>query len=153
MPGIEIVHRSELARIRAFYEGVGYGGGVGDSDLAFAATIDGRVAGAVRLCEEAGMIVLRGMHVAPAWQRQGIGRALLARCVPWLDRGEAFCLPYGHLIDLYGEAGFTLTPPKTLPRFLAERLEGYLSKGQRVLAMRRPGTAHMPNKSFASRIA
>jgi len=38
-------------------------------------------------------------------------------------------------------------------RFLAERLEGYLSKGQGVLAIRRPGAAHMPNKSFASRIA
>lgn len=38
-------------------------------------------------------------------------------------------------------------------RFLTKRLESYLSKGQGVLAMRRPGAAHMPNKSFASRIA
>lgn len=153
MPGIEIEHPSELARLRAFYDEVGYGGGVRDTDLAFTATTDGRIVGAVRLCEEAGVIVLRGMHVAPAWQRQGIGRALRAACIPWLDRGEAFCLPYDHLAGFYGEAGFTPAPLETLPRFLAERLEGYLSKGQRVLAMRRPVAPHMPNKSFASRIA
>ncbi|CAH0186003.1 hypothetical protein SRABI118_01370 [Massilia sp. Bi118] len=150
---VAIVHRSELARIRAFYEALGYGGGVRDTDLAFAATIDGRVVGAVRLCEEAGVIVLRGMHVDPACQRQGIGRALLARCVPWLDRGEAFCLPYDHLVEFYGAAGFTPAPSATLPPFLAERLEAYVLKGQRVLAMRRPAATHMPNKSFASRIA
>jgi predicted N-acetyltransferase YhbS len=153
MPKVAIVHPSELARLRAFYAEAGYGGGVRDADLAFAATIDGRVVGAVRLCEEAGVIVLRGMHVDPAFQHQGIGRALLAQCVPWLDRGEAFCLPYDHLAGFYGKVGFTPAPLKTLPRFLTERLEGYLLKGQRVLTMRRAGAAHMPNKSFASRIA
>ncbi|MFC5547336.1 GNAT family N-acetyltransferase [Massilia aerilata] len=153
MPGIAIVHRSELARVRAFYEEAGYGGGVLDIDRVFAATTDGRIVGVVRLCEEEGVIVLRGMHVAAACQRQGIGRALLARCVPWLERGEAFCLPYARLAGFYGEAGFTPAPPETLPRFLAERLDGYRSKGQGVLAMRRAGAAHMPNKSFASRIA
>jgi predicted N-acetyltransferase YhbS len=153
MLNIEIAHRSDMARIRAFYEAVGYGGGVHDADLAFAATLDGRVVGAVRLCEEAGLTVLRGMYVAPECRRQGVGSALLSACLPWLEWRTAFCLPYLHLADFYGQAGFRPAPPETLPRFLAERLAAYALKGQAVLAMSRPGSAHIPNRPLASRMA
>jgi GNAT superfamily N-acetyltransferase len=137
MPSIEIVPRAGLARIGEFYERVGYGAGVSADDLTLAARVDGRLAGAVRLSEEAGVIVLRGMQVDPAYQRQGIGRALLAYCLPWLDRHEAYCLPYEHLLGFYGMAGFKPAASDTLPAFLASRLGGYLAAGQRVRAMRR----------------
>jgi GNAT superfamily N-acetyltransferase len=132
------VAEAELEQVRAFYEANGYGGGASKDDLVLAARVDGRLAGVVRLCPENGVIVLRGMQVASGFQRQGIGRALLAYCVPHMARGEAWCLPYDHLVDFYERAGFTAVPPGELPPFLAERLAGYLAQGQRVLAMRRP---------------
>lgn len=112
---IEVMDTAGLARVRAFYGQVGYGGGVSDADTVLAATAGERVAGAVRLCEEHGVIVLRGMFVAPDCQRLGIGRALLSRCLPWLDRGEAFCLPYDHLAGFYREAGFEPVTIGALP--------------------------------------
>jgi len=153
MPRIDVIRDAGLAQVRAFYEQVGYGGGVSAADTVLAALAGERVLGAVRLCEEHGVIVLRGMVVAPDCLRQGIGRALLARCVPWLDRGEAFCLPYDHLTGFYNEAGFEPVTRDAVPPFLRARLAGYLANGQRVLAMRRPAPGYMPNKSLASRMA
>jgi predicted N-acetyltransferase YhbS len=80
------------------------------------------------------------MHVAPAYQRRGIGRALLDLCVPWLDRSAAYCLPYAHLTDFYGQIGFIVTLPELLPTFLADRLAGYLATNRRTLAMKRVPT-------------
>jgi GNAT superfamily N-acetyltransferase len=135
MVDIELARGKRLATVRAFYASIGYGGGVSEADVVLAAMKNDRVTAAVRLCEEHGVTVLRGMFVAPAYQRQGIGRALLARCSPWLDRSPAWCLPYDHLVDFYREAGFLPAPKETLPPFLRERLDGYLASGQRVLAM------------------
>lgn len=153
MPRIEVNRDAMVAQVRAFYEQVGYGGGVSEADTVLAAFAGERVAGEVRLCEEHRVFVLRGMVVAPDCRRQGIGRALLSHCLPWLDRSEAFCLPYDHLIGFYGEAGFAPASIDALPPFLRDRLEGYLAKGRRVLGMRRPGPGYMPNKSLASRMA
>lgn len=107
------------------------------TDLTLVAKVDGRLVGAVRLSEEAGIIVLRGMRVEPEFQQKGIGRSLLTDCVLHLNRGAAYCLPYEHLVDFYGQGGFVLAQPDALPSFLAARLAGYVSSGQRVLAMPR----------------
>jgi GNAT superfamily N-acetyltransferase len=144
---VEVVRGQDLARIRAFYDAVGYGGGVSEAGISFAATAGGQVIGVVRLCEEDGVTVLRGMQVAPGFRRQGIGRALLAHCMPWLDRGPSYCLPYEHLIGFYGQAGFVPVPPDALPRFLAERLDRYLLSGQRVIAMATCQTSHAHRES------
>lgn len=151
MVDIDIVPGAGLAEIAEFYRRVGYRAGVSSADLTLAARVKGRLAGAVRLCEEGGVIVLRGMHVAPECQRQGVGHALLSACLPWLDRHAAYCLPYEHLRGFYGNAGFKPAPSATLPPFLAARLRGYLLAGQRVLAMRRQ--PRMPNRSWASRMS
>lgn len=134
---VEVALRGERNEVRNFYNAVGYGGGVSDTDITFAAKLNGRVLGAVRLCDEAGLTVLRGMQVDPGYQRQGIGRSLLHHCTAYLDRGAAYCLPYQHLVGFYGRAGFVLAQPETLPRFLAERLAAYALSGQRTLAMQR----------------
>jgi predicted N-acetyltransferase YhbS len=150
---VTIVPSGDLDRIAAFYRAAGYGGGVSADDVTLAATADGQIVGAVRLCREAGVIVLRGMQVDLAFQRQGIGRMLLRECLPHLDGGVAYCLPYAHLAGFYGEAGFVPAPPAMLPPFLAERLAAYLRRGQDVIAMRRSGIPYMPNRSCASRMA
>jgi predicted N-acetyltransferase YhbS len=153
MVSVVVVRSGGLDRIAAFYRTAGYGGGVSADDVTLVATADEGIVGVVRLCKEAGVIVLRGMQVDPAFQRQGIGRMLLRHCLPHLEGGAAYCLPYAHLTGFYGEAGFVPAPPAMLPPFLAERLASYLRKGQAVIAMRRSATAHMPNRSCASRMA
>jgi predicted N-acetyltransferase YhbS len=150
---VEIVQSADLDRIAAFYRAAGYGGGVSADDITLVATAEEGIVGVVRLCREAGVTVLRGMQVDAAFQRQGIGRTLLRHCLPHLGGGVAYCLPYAHLAAFYGEAGFVPVTPAMLPPFLAERLAGYLRKGQSVIAMRRSGANHMPNRSCASRMA
>lgn len=134
---VELACADALASVTEFYKTVGYGGGVSAADVTLAAHVKGRLLGVVRLCEENGVTVLRGMQVVPTFQGKGIGRALLTHCIPYLDHGTAYCLPYDHLVDFYSRAGFAIAPPETLPPFLAARLAGYISSGQRTLAMQR----------------
>jgi predicted N-acetyltransferase YhbS len=152
MVSVVVVPNGDLDRIAGFYRRAGYGGGVCADDITLVATTEEGIVGVVRLCQEAGVTVLRGMQVDPAFQRQGIGRMLLRHCLPHLEGGVAYCLPYVHLAAFYGDAGFVPAPPAMLPPFLAERLAGYLRKGQGVIAMRR-SAPHMPNRSCASRMA
>jgi predicted N-acetyltransferase YhbS len=153
MVSVVTVQSGDQHRVAAFYRRAGYGGGVCADDITLVATTEEGIVGVVRLCNETGVIVLRGMQVDPAFQRQGIGRMLLLHSLRHLDKGVAYCLPYAHLAGFYGEAGFVPAPPAMLPPFLAERLAGYLRKGQGVIAMRRSGAPHMPNRSCASRMA
>jgi GNAT superfamily N-acetyltransferase len=140
MVTIEVVQGGALAEVGEFYKTMRYDGFVSEADLTLAAKVDGRLAGAVRLCHEAGVIVLRGMQVDPAFQRKGIGHFLLTQCLPYLDRGRAYCLPYAHLVEFYLQGGFVLAPPDSLPPFLAARLARHVLSGQRVLAMQRLGS-------------
>jgi predicted N-acetyltransferase YhbS len=128
---------AELDEVREFYKTIGYGGGVSQSDVTLTARLDGRLVGAVRLCSESGVVVLRGMQVDPSFQRKGIGRTLLQHCVPFLNTGSAYCVPYEHLTNFYGQVGFIETPPKLLPAFLAERLAGYVATNRQTVAMKR----------------
>lgn len=134
---VDIVDADGLAEVGRFYKTVGYGGGMSEADVTLAATMKGRLVGAVRMCTEDGVIVLRGMQVAPALQRMGIGHALLDHCVPYLNKGAAYCVPYEHLVKFYGQVGFVETPPELLPAFLAQRLAGYVVSNRRTLAMKR----------------
>lgn len=134
---VDTVGPAELVEVEEFYRTVRYGGGVSQSDVMIAARLDGCLVGTVRLYWEGGVIVLRGMHVAPAFQGKGIGRTLLNRCAHYLDRSLAYCVPYEHLTDFYGQVGFVVTPPEFLPTFLAERLAGYVATNRRTLAMKR----------------
>ena len=134
---VEVVASHELDDVSAFYHSVGYGGGVADADTTIVAKLNHRLVGVVRLCSEGGVIVLRGMQVTAECQRQRIGSALLVHCIPFLDRGTAYCLPYEHLVSFYSQGGFIPATPDMLPAFLADRLNGYVASGQRTIAMRR----------------
>lgn len=134
---VKAAEAAELAEVGKFYKTVGYGGGVSQSDVTLTARLNGCLVGAVRLCVESGVIVLRGMQVSPSFQRKGVGRALLEHCVPFLDRGPAYCVPYEHLTNFYGQVGFIVAPPELLPTFLAERLAGYVATSRQTLAMKR----------------
>ncbi|HEX8785991.1 MAG TPA: GNAT family N-acetyltransferase [Telluria sp.] len=136
---IEIAEASASGRqaVAQLYAQAGYGAPIEAGDRVMVATLEGQLVGAVRLCCEHGVMVLRGMQVRNGFQRLGIGSRLLEACLPWLDRGVVFCLPYAHLTGFYGAAGFEVLGADGLPAFLAQRLDRYLAQGQNVVAMRR----------------
>ncbi len=130
------MHENEaLAR---FYAEAGYGASAGAHDTVVVATDGASVVGAVRLCREEGIMVLRGMQVARRYQGQGIGSQLLAACTPCVAGTNVFCLPHTHLEMFYARAGYARIPDAYLPPVLAWRLAAYRARGLDVIAMRRP---------------
>ncbi len=129
--------QSELGDVVNLYAETAYGAAIGPTDTVIVAKSGGQVVGAVRLCAEEGVTVLRGMQIRSAFQRQGIGAQLLAACQPYLDRRQSFCLPYAHLVTFYAAAGFELAAEAGLPEFLVRRLNAYNAQAKNVVAMRR----------------
>jgi pimeloyl-ACP methyl ester carboxylesterase/N-acetylglutamate synthase-like GNAT family acetyltransferase len=124
-------------RVRAFYQASGRASVPDPSDRVLVAEDEGEIVGAVRLCREEGVVVLRTMRVRPDVQRRGVGRALLRRFATMLDGRECFCLPFDHLVGFYGEVGFETVPAEALPAHLAARLAGYRAERPNVIGMRR----------------
>jgi predicted N-acetyltransferase YhbS len=115
----------DVDRVAAFYRAAGYGAGARDEDRVVIAEADGELIGAVRLSCEAGVIVLRGMRVSPAWQRRGVGARLLDGVAASLADGPCHCIAYPHLVGFYGRIGFVEVAPAESPPFLRSRLEDY----------------------------
>lgn len=134
---VSVAQGDELPQVLQLYQLAGYGGGVSADDIVLVAKDHARLLGAVRLCTEADFKVLRGMQVHPDFQGQGIGRMLLSGCVHYLDDSDAYCLPYAHLLRFYGQINFAAIEASALPPLLSQRLAGYVSAGQPVLAMKR----------------
>lgn len=138
-PVVRLAALQELPAVRALYAAGGYGGGVQLDDVVIVAMLADAVVGAVRLCAEHGVTVLRGMQVDARYQRRGIGRALLAACMHRLGQDTAYCVPYVHLIGFYASAGFRIGDDEAVPAFLRERAAAYRSAGQEVVIMVRNG--------------
>lgn len=137
MRSIDIAEATSAQRLEVaeLYAEVGYDAPIDPSDTVMVASSHGQLIGAVRLCREHGVTVLRGMQIRSELQRQGIGTRLLAACLPHLGRGPAFCLPYSYLTTFYEAVGFEVVGAAGLPDFLARRLDGYLVRGLDVVAM------------------
>jgi GNAT superfamily N-acetyltransferase len=138
---IRVAAPGEHARARAAYEAWGYDGGVRPADTVFLAESSdgGELLGVVRLTLEEGTRMLRGMQVAPAAQRRGIGTRLLHALVERLGDEPCYCVPYAHLVAFYGQAGFAEYPLGRAPAFLVERIGTYRCEGLAVTLMRWPG--------------
>jgi GNAT superfamily N-acetyltransferase len=87
---------------------------------------NGEIVGAVRLCLEEGVLVLRGMRVRADMRRRGIGRRLLADAVAAMGSETCCCIRYRWLISFYGEAGFREMRPEDVRPFLAQRHAQYV---------------------------
>jgi len=149
MTGIDVVvaEKSELPTTQRFYESRGYGGtAVVPSDFVVLAKEQNRIVGVGRLCQEHELLWLRGMQVEPRFQRQGIGARILGRLDQEIGNRWCCCLPYDHLVNFYRQAGFERAT-ENLPMALGERLDSYLSRGLKVVAMVR-GVESRPNNSF-----
>ena len=129
--------RGDHERVRAFYVRGGHTGVFDPADRVLLAEADGHILGAVRLCREHGVQVLRTMRVHPEAQRRGIGRLLLRRFEALLAPEDCYCLPYAHLVGYYGTIGFAPVPREALPPHVAARLDEYLRERPNMIAMRR----------------
>jgi GNAT superfamily N-acetyltransferase len=138
---IEIRHATadDISRVLNFYAERRYGGGIRPENAVLLAEHGGELVGIVRLTAEEGVVVLRGMQVHPRFQRQGIGKRLLATVAQELDGRGCFCIPYAHLVGFYGGIGFRAIEPAKAPTFLRLRLERYQDRGDgnEYLIMRR----------------
>lgn len=130
--------RDEIRRIAAFYRSLGYTPSIGPEDVLVVAELDGSLCGVVRLCQEQGVLVLRGMRVRQDVRRQGIGTRLLEATEPLVAEQECFCIPHRHLHDFYGRIGFVPIAASQAPGFLQERLARYRAEYRLdVILMRR----------------
>jgi GNAT superfamily N-acetyltransferase len=125
---IRLAEKSEYAAVAEHYHACNYGAELSPNDQVIVA-IDEHIIGAVRICMEHDVKVLRGMQVSKEFQRQGIGSFMLQYLVDQLDMAGCYCLPYKHLETFYGQIGFRVIPSETAPDFLQERFNGYLNKG------------------------
>ena len=131
----------DIWRVLNFYAERRYGGGIRPEDAVLLAEHDGELVGVVRLSAEEGVVVLRGLQVHPGFQRQGIGKRLLAAVAQDLDGRGCFCIPYAHLVGFYSGIGFYVMEPAKAPTFLRQRLQRYQDRrdGNEYLIMRREG--------------
>jgi N-acetylglutamate synthase-like GNAT family acetyltransferase len=128
----------ELERIAAFYADNDYTPAINPADVMIVAENEGMLCGAVRLCHEHGVLVLRGMRVLDRLRRQGIGTLLLRTVAPVIGEGECFCIPHRFLRSFYGRIGFVEVQAADAPAFLRERCAAYRRQyGLDVIIMRR----------------
>jgi len=136
---IREAHGEDWPRIRDFYQRTRYSTPFEPSDrIVLAETQDG-IIGALRLCAEGGVQVLRGMRVLEEMRHRHIGTGLLRATEDVLRGATCFCIPYDYLESFYGKVGFRKLPLQEAPPFLQERSREYRRQGLRVIVMRRSG--------------
>ena len=136
------VRRAEEAdrsRVSDFYKELGreFDPEVGVVLVAVASDDEQPILGAAWLDHSHGSCVLRKMQIAPAWQRNGVGSALLREAVATGGSDEMWCLPWRHLTDFYARAGFALVPTDSAPSHISSRLAKYVGWGLDIVLMRR----------------
>jgi Acetyltransferase (GNAT) family len=105
---------------QTFYACVGYSGIVTTDCIVVSAKCGDNIVGVVRLAPENGVLVLRGMMIAPSYQRQRIGTRMLWEVSKVLGARECFCLPHAWLEGFYGVSN--------LPRFKMTTLHSTFGK-------------------------
>ena len=124
--------------VLALYEECGYQGRIAPDDFVLIAEEHESLVGAVRLCSEEGLTLLRGFFLLPSHCGHGLGSKMLLALLPHLYGRICYCIPFTHLSRFYALAGFVEISPEKVPQFLHHRLESYRSQGHKVLLMVRP---------------
>jgi N-acetylglutamate synthase-like GNAT family acetyltransferase len=114
---------ADVERVDAFYESQRRGRPAAPDDFLLLAENDAHeIVGVVRLCQEEGYRVLRGMLIERDYRRQGLGTRILRALEPHLRGQDCYCLPWGHLETFYAMVGFETANEADLPTSLRERL-------------------------------
>jgi GNAT superfamily N-acetyltransferase len=130
---IRQANKTEYPQVEQHYALCGYRGGIGDDDLVIVSPEGEAIVGAVRICFENGERVLRGMHIQPAYQGNGLGKAMLEYVALHVGLHGCYCLPHAHLRLFYGHVGFREIEEDGAPEFLVRRLRGYREAGHPTL--------------------
>jgi N-acetylglutamate synthase-like GNAT family acetyltransferase len=125
MSSVTIMESGDAMAVNNFYDETGYRGQAETKDKLVIATQENKIIGAVRLVDENNVIVLRGMQVGDAYQRQGVGSAMLKKISQLLEGKECYCLPLEHLEKFYGQIGFKKIDIQEAPKFLQDRANKY----------------------------
>jgi N-acetylglutamate synthase-like GNAT family acetyltransferase len=120
----------ELTGLLEFYRRSGYSPEVNPEDAFYIAVNEEAIIGVVRLAQEFGLTVLRGMRIAPEHQRRGIGTRLLHLLETDFGQADCYCIPYEHLVEFYGQIGFQVLDAGSAPAHLSERLASYRTRGE-----------------------
>jgi N-acetylglutamate synthase-like GNAT family acetyltransferase len=130
-------------RIEAFCRERGYRGFLSSEAAVVIAERGLDVAGLGRVQLDNGVLVLRGMGVDSRFRRRGIGTRLLELLVAEIGARRCYCIPYAHLREFYGRAGFADLDLDSAPHVLRDRTHEYRNAGNDVILMCRPGGADM----------
>lgn len=132
MVQVQLIPGSEAAPIvDAFYEQEGKTHRARDSDLFFAAFIEGTIVGVCRFCIDENTPMLRSMIVHAPLRSQKIGAKILESFAQYLDQNNfrpTYCIPYAHLENFYGRIGFKIIREEDAPAFLQDRIQTYRKK-------------------------
>ncbi len=134
-----VATQAKLPEIMQLYRANGYGADVSPDDRVLIAEAEDKIVGVVRICEEGGRVILRGMHVKPGFRGRGIGTVLLSQAAEAIGARSCYCVPYTHLQSFYSQVGFQMAGPERTPAFLRRRREEYRARGLDVVVMFRPG--------------
>jgi N-acetylglutamate synthase-like GNAT family acetyltransferase len=116
---------SDVGRVNDFYTSQRRSRGAETADFLLLAESDNLVVGVVRLCQEQGYLMLRGMLIERDHRRKGLGVRMLRDLEKRLRDQDCYCIPYAHLIPFYGIIGFQAVEDDEVPDFLSGRLAKY----------------------------
>lgn len=117
-----------------FYKSNQYKGKVKASDNVWIMTnLKGQIVGAVRLSQQAGYTLLRGVWIEKALRAQGLGGRLLQHLKSIGELEGCYCFPYLHLELFYSKHGFCRVA--SVPAPLSSALARYNRHSMQVLLM------------------
>jgi predicted N-acetyltransferase YhbS len=137
---IRLFDREDLTAVLEFYSEQQYSGGLNPSDRLIIAEEEDKIIGVLRLCEEQGHLLLRGMRVRHDMRRQGIGKRMLDLADTVIGERTCYALAYPHLLPFYGRIGFAPVDLSQGPVFLKSRWANYLERGVETVLIKRSGT-------------
>lgn len=142
LPGIAALDlikagKEEVSEVARFYREAGYPVPIQPEDTCWGAWDGPVLVGALALCREGGIRILRGPEVAHAYRRRGVGKALLRLAAPEVARDTTYCISYGFLKRLHAAGGFRAVPPGDAPEFLWRRVSVLNAQDWDVVLLRR----------------
>jgi GNAT superfamily N-acetyltransferase len=130
------------------YERNGYAGGIRPGDRVLVADRGERIVGVVRLVDEDGHRVVRGLFLDEGERRRGLGRRMIERLVDALEGRDCWLICSAHLVPFYGRTGFGTVPEPDAPAHLRARAVQYARAHGPQVVMRR-SAASAPRSGVA----